>query len=242
MLVPGEEAALKGDTQGAIGSGAGANSAQQGRLVYSPFYAQYNKGVEDSTGPATLCCCGTMVGNSRLLCGDVRAKGWGRVFPFICHVGPDWPCNICTWLLVGVPSITFTAFIAPQLHIGLVVAEIALIALTFATLALTAWSNPGILPPQSAQEAEDERLKLMEEGRFDHTLCGRCNVWREGGAIHCRANGVCIAEYDHHCPWMGKAVGRDNLYFFYAFLYSMCTLLAVTGVSGLVWLVQAGAT
>jgi hypothetical protein len=29
---------------------------------------------------------------------------------------------------------------------------------------------------------------------------------------------VCIEEYDHHCPWTGKCVGKGNVRYFYAWL------------------------
>lgn len=37
-------------------------------------------------------------------------------------------------------------------------------------------------------------------------------------ALHCMDCRVCIAGYDHHCPWTGKCVGRGNARFFYAWL------------------------
>ncbi|CAN0355923.1 unnamed protein product, partial [Hapterophycus canaliculatus] len=35
-------------------------------------------------------------------------------------------------------------------------------------------------------------------------LCGRCDVKRPVGAIHCNDCNVCVAKFDHHCPWTGK--------------------------------------
>jgi len=57
---------------------------------------------------------------------------------------------------------------------------------------------------------------------------------------HCYANGRCVEGYDHHCPWMGKAIGEWTLKFFYGFLYSVCSLLALTGICTVIWLLQGG--
>jgi len=56
--------------------------------------------------PGRHCC--RRVGNTILLCG--RHPGTG-VFPFKCLVGPDWPCLICTYLLILVPNIMAFVFV-----------------------------------------------------------------------------------------------------------------------------------
>ena len=51
------------------------------------------------------------------------------------------------------------------------------------------------------------------------TFCSRgCNVYRELGSAHCNACNVCYVDVDHHCPWTGKCVAKDNIFWFYAFL------------------------
>lgn len=37
---------------------------------------------------------------------------------------------------------------------------------------------------------------------------------------HCLQCGICIRGYDHHCPWIGKCVGKSNSKTFKAFIYS----------------------
>ena len=38
---------------------------------------------------------------------------------------------------------------------------------------------------------------------------------------HCHDCDVCIIDLDHHCPWIGKCVGKKNLCAFYYFLFSL---------------------
>jgi hypothetical protein len=35
---------------------------------------------------------------------------------------------------------------------------------------------------------------------------------------HCADCGICVYEYDHHCPWTSKCIGGRNLKRFYFFL------------------------
>ena len=40
---------------------------------------------------------------------------------------------------------------------------------------------------------------------------------------HCYDCDICVKELDHHCPWTGKCIGKNNLKSFYVFIYSLLT-------------------
>ena len=46
--------------------------------------------------------------------------------------------------------------------------------------------------------------------------------------------------YDHHCPWIGKCVGRDNIHDFYLFLLAFGVMLMayVIDVVMIIWLLK----
>lgn len=52
----------------------------------------------------------------------------------------------------------------------------------------------------------------------DTPICETCLVLRAPGNYHCTDCNVCIEGHDHHCPWVGKCIGRRNLRSFYFFL------------------------
>ena len=58
-----------------------------------------------------------------------------------------------------------------------------------------------------------------------------CKIVRPIRTVHCYTCDICISEYDHHCPWIGKCVGRDNLGQFKVFLFSVMMLFVAFGVS-----------
>jgi hypothetical protein len=74
------------------------------------------------------------------------------------------------------------------------------------------FSRPGIAHPRRAASSFD---------REDRRFCCFCELVRERGTEHCEECGVCIEGLDHHCPWVGKCIGRENLLDFYVFL--VCT-------------------
>jgi hypothetical protein len=69
------------------------------------------------------------------------------------------------------------------------------------------FSNPGFaeVPPHSRQNS---MLKV----------CEVCGAVRTVNTYHCPDCNVCIEGFDHHCPWIGKCVGANNLKSFYFFL------------------------
>ena len=51
--------------------------------------------------------------------------------------------------------------------------------------------------------------------------CQKCNIIvpKKFKSGHCKYCNICIMKYDHHCPWIGKCVGKYNLIVFYIFLF-----------------------
>lgn len=44
---------------------------------------------------------------------------------------------------------------------------------------------------------------------------------------HCLDCDACILGHDHHCVWIGKCVGQNNLCRFYCFVLSMLVMFVV---------------
>ena len=107
------------------------------------------------------CCANARIGNTIVL---YRANKSAMRFPKLCMVGPDYPCMSVTYLLVTAPSIAFLVFVAPFLHVAVMIVGIVLLAVTLFALSLTACSNPGYLPRQSLQELNDQRNSRAEGG------------------------------------------------------------------------------
>ena len=79
--------------------------------------------------------------------------------------------------------------------------------------------NPGI-PGKGHFEKEFYRKykgKLNELQR-----CDKCKILilKKSKSGHCVYCNICIMRYDHHCPWIGKCVGKNNFIIFYIFLIS----------------------
>ena len=72
-------------------------------------------------------------------------------------------------------------------------------------------------------EAEGGNLGSAESGENgpanrNRRRCRKCNVAQPRGAEHCEFCDVCIEGLDHHCPWMGKCIGKKSVGKFYVFI------------------------
>ncbi|KAL4159390.1 hypothetical protein PRNP1_005150 [Phytophthora ramorum] len=123
-----------------------------------------------------------------------------------CVVGPHWHLLLATWstlcFLAGVVNVlTFEKAGVVELGTGVLFSSLCLTC-----YALVGCSDPGIV----------RRIDLPPDDSF--TYCDHCDSYRPEGALHCMDCRVCIEEYDHHCPWTGKCVGKGNVRYFYAWL------------------------
>jgi hypothetical protein len=49
-------------------------------------------------------------------------------------------------------------------------------------------------------------------------FCKTCLIIRPLGSSHCVVCNLCVERYDHHCPWVGNCIGRNNYKPFFMFL------------------------
>eukprot|EP00347_Sterkiella_histriomuscorum_P002854 403366540 len=109
--------------------------------------------------------------------------------------------------------------------------------LTNINFAMTAYSNPGILPRLSLQmrtlaNIEESRKKgamalvVGQGGRYVTRIkyCHTCYIYRPERTFHCNFCGNCVHRFDHHCKWLGTCIGGLNYRTFLFFLISLSLL------------------
>ncbi|XP_032634242.1 palmitoyltransferase ZDHHC14 isoform X1 [Chelonoidis abingdonii] len=158
-----------------------------------------------------------------------------------------------TLVLILVTSGLFFAFDCPYLSEKITPAIPAVGGILFffvmGTLLRTSFSDPGVLPRATPDEAADlerqigntediangsssggyrppPRTKevIINGQTVKLKYCFTCKIFRPPRASHCSLCDNCVERFDHHCPWVGNCVGKRNYRFFYMFILSLSFL------------------
>ena len=84
--------------------------------------------------------------------------------------------------------------------------------------------NPGIPKRDYYYKTFEKEYK----GKFKLIKCDKCSILfpKNIKINHCIYCNICIRNYDHHCVWVGKCVGKYTKIPFYLFVISiLCYIL-----------------
>ncbi|UJR37186.1 hypothetical protein I4U23_029894 [Adineta vaga] len=164
-----------------------------------------------------------------------------------CLTGRDIGIFIFALILITITSGLFFGFDCPYLAHRLSPAIPVFAAIIFLSvicfIVRTACSDPGILPRATSDEVLYLERSNITSGPNSVALPGRtievqmytghviqlkfcstCKIFRPPRVSHCSLCDACIANFDHHCPWVGNCVGLRNYRYFYLFLFSLSIL------------------
>ncbi|XP_066573778.1 palmitoyltransferase ZDHHC18a isoform X2 [Amia ocellicauda] len=118
----------------------------------------------------------------------------------------------------------------------------ALFLFVVVSLLQTSFSDPGIQPRATPDEAADIEKQIDSSGSSTYRppprtreivinnqvvklkYCFTCKMFRPPRTSHCSLCDNCVERFDHHCPWVGNCVGKRNYRFFYCFVVSLSFL------------------
>ena len=180
---------------------------QKGKDNY--LYSNYIQNIKPSKCGNVYCFC--YINNSPLL-----------------TIGPQFYYSIILFSLNIIIFILIVKYYFHKINIYLKMIEILLfICLSFNQL-FTTLINEGI--PKRVWFLSNNIINyLMDDEHFynefntnKYQICRKCNILIDKSLkiIHCDICNLCCEFYDHHCPWIGKCVGKNNIISFKIFTSS----------------------
>lgn len=151
-------------------------------------------------------------------------------------------------LITGTSGLFFAfdcPFLAERITPAIPVIGGILFVFTMSSLFRTSFSDPGIIPRASQDEAAYIEKQIEVPNSLNSPTyrppprtkevfvkgqtvklkyCFTCKIFRPPRASHCSLCDNCVDRFDHHCPWVGNCVGKRNYRFFYMFIVSLAFL------------------
>jgi len=156
-----------------------------------------------------------------------------RVAGHTLFVGPHWYCTFAMLGVINGVGCMFLFGVASFLgSLHLLGGFLATIGSSVACIACS-MGDPGIVQhpggPSGTGGPGKPHQMLPSSGKRE---CNACNIIQPRGCLHCEYCEVCIVGWDHHCPWMSKCIGGQNLQAFNRFMgVSMISLTYVVIVT-----------
>ena len=106
-------------------------------------------------------------------------------------------------------------------------------------LLICIFSDPGVLPKSKNKYLEKDTKSVffgnksmyyfIRGRKFKVRFCETCNIFRGPGVSHCKKCDNCVENFDHHCPWLGNCIGKNNYFYFFIFLI-FCNIFIISNL------------
>lgn len=132
-------------------------------------------------------------------------------------IGPHWYLYLVMNLIILVISgFTYIEFLSRILGIWMKIVFFLSMFFLLGVYFMNFISNPGIVLSDGADNLNGEYCKICQKFIIANT-----------NTVHCQFCNVCVQGYDHHCVWIGKCVGKDNLKKFYFLLGTVGVIYSI---------------
>lgn len=127
-------------------------------------------------------------------------------------IGPHWPlyvcfCGIISLIMIGV-------YLTLWKYLGIIMRILGHICFWVYFISYTHCSlyNPGY--------PKNDIGRKFGYPRPDYYFCSNCQFYvkKNKYVTHCNDCDICIENQDHHCPWTGHCIGKNNYYTFMIFI------------------------
>ena len=129
-------------------------------------------------------------------------------------IGPHWPMSVCFCGIISL--IMLTIYLTLWKQIGMIMRILGHICFWtyFISYAHCSLYNPGY--------PKNDNGRKFGYPRNDYSFCSACQffVKKNKYVTHCLDCDICIENQDHHCPWTGHCIGKNNYYSFMIFIGS----------------------
>ena len=153
------------------------------------------------------------LGNSYSFFGDIYGN------PKII-IGPHWPLYALVTFVFSLGFFSMIIFLGKYISAFIKIVGFIVYFLFLFSYSYTALINPGY--------PKHDIDSITGEPRKKFYYCSTCQMFvnREKKTEHCYDCNICVEGHDHHCPWTGKCIGKNNLTSFYIFIFSIFALIA----------------
>ena len=178
-------------------------------------------------------------------------RGYNKLF---CkkkiYAGSQYYYSFGTVLYLLIYGISFIIFVILEQEsmskklISLILYTIYLIIVIFFCL-ICAFTDPGVIPINSLTANELKNANCCSNNRVFYIngirhrirFCYTCQIIRPIGSSHCKTCNICVEKFDHHCPWVGNCIGKNNYKYFFIFLILLNTFYIITLISSLCFII-----